>query len=54
MDCLLLLLLVLKENISEKITEVQSSLERISESTDKQVRLIDDKIKANDLHDEEQ
>lgn len=43
----------LKENIGEKITEVQSSLERIAENTDRQVRLIDERINENDAHDAE-
>jgi hypothetical protein len=41
----------LKENLSEKIMEVQASLERIAESAEKQVRLIDEKIVANDAND---
>merc|ERR1719162_737312 len=34
----------LKENLSERIMEVQQSIERIAESADKQVRLLDEKI----------
>merc|ERR1719498_501316 len=43
----------LKENLSEKLMEVQSSLEHIAENTSKQVQLIDEKIAANDANDAE-
>lgn len=42
----------LKENLAEKMTEVQSSVESIAANTEQQVRLLEKKIQDNDEHDE--
>lgn len=43
----------LKENLSEKIMDVASSVERIAASTEQQVRNLDEKLKSNDADDHE-